>query len=289
MFLRVLRPVIFYSRRCSPARQNYDTYNRELLAIVETLKQWRHDLEGANYKVLIRCDHKNLEYFQTSIILSRRQARWSEILSAYDFVIEHLEGSKNPADTLSGQPDYEIGYESPVARLLATVLVEPYDELMPTIIAAQASDPMDVNVSAKLVDRPMINCTDTTKEESQWKVVAGVSTYEGRIYVPATDSLRGQVISLFHDNPESGHFGALKTTELVSKDFYWPAMDSHVHKYVSGCEVCHRIKAPQHARHGINMPLDTPSRPCEGVTMDFLTDLPESTASRYTGILVIVD
>jgi hypothetical protein len=135
----------------------------------------------------------------------------------------------------------------------------------------------------------MIDGTDTAKEESQWKVVAGVLTYEGRIYVPAIDSLQGKVISLFHDIPESGHFGALKTTELVSRDFYWPVMDTRVRKYVSGCEVCHRIKAPRHARHGINMPLEIPSRPWEGVTMDFVTDLPESTASGYTGILVIVD
>jgi hypothetical protein len=36
----VLRPVNFYSRMCSSAKQNYDTYVRELLAIVETLKHW---------------------------------------------------------------------------------------------------------------------------------------------------------------------------------------------------------------------------------------------------------
>jgi len=214
-----LRPVNSYSRKCSSAEQNYGTYDRELLAIVETLKQWRHYLEGANHKVLIQCDHKNLEYFQTSKVLSRRQARWSEVLWAYDFVIEHLEGSKNPADGPSRRPDYEIGYERPVARLLATLSVEPYDDLMPAIIAAQASDRLAADVSAKLVDRPMIEGTDTAREESQWKVGAGVLTYEGSIYVPAVDSLRGKVICLFHDGPESGQFGALKTTELVSRDF----------------------------------------------------------------------
>jgi len=52
------------------------------------------------------------------------------------------------------------------------------------------------------------------------------------------DSLRQKVISLFHDNPESSHFGALKTAERESRVFYLPAMDSHVCKYVSGCEVC---------------------------------------------------
>jgi hypothetical protein len=73
------------------------------------MKQWRHHLEGARYKILIQCDHKNLEYFQTSKVLSRRQARWAEILSAYDFKIEHLEGTKNPADGPSRRPDYEQG------------------------------------------------------------------------------------------------------------------------------------------------------------------------------------
>jgi hypothetical protein len=37
------------------------------------------------------------------------------------------------------------------------------------------------------------------------------------------------------------------------------------------------------------MPLETPSRPCEGVKMDFVTDMPESTASGYTGNLVMLD
>jgi len=117
----VLRPVNFYSRKCSPAEENYDTYDRELLAILEALNQRWHSFEGANYKVSIWCDHKNLEYFQTSKVLSRTQARWLEILSAYDFVIEPLEASKNTADGPFRQPDYKIGYERPVARLLATV------------------------------------------------------------------------------------------------------------------------------------------------------------------------
>jgi len=177
----VLRQVNFYSQKCSSAEQNYDTYDRELLAIVETLNQWRHYLEGANDKVIIRCDHKKLEYFQTSKVLSRRPARWSETLSAYDFVIEHMEGSMNVADGPSRRPDYKIGYARLVARQLATVSVEPYDDLMPAIIEGQASDPLAVDVSANLVDRLVIDAKDTAQEESQSKVVAGVLTDEGRL------------------------------------------------------------------------------------------------------------
>jgi hypothetical protein len=192
---------------------------------VETQKQWRHYLEVANSIGLLRCHHQNLEYFQPSTVISRRNARWYETLSAYDLVIEHLDGSKNPADGPSRQPDYDIAYERPVAQRLATVSVEPYDDLMPAIITALSCDCLAIDASAKVLHLPMIEATDTTKEESQWRVIAGVLTYEGRIYIPVTDSLCGKVICLFHDNPESGHFGALKTTQLVSRDFYWPVMD----------------------------------------------------------------
>jgi len=207
---------------------------------------------------------------------------------AYNLVIEHLEGRKNQADGPSREPDYEIVYESPVAQLLATVSVEPHDDLMPASIAAKASNLLVADVSVKLVEQPMIEGTDSAKEKNQWRVVAGVLPYEGRMYVPAVHSPHGKVISLINDNPLSGHFRPLKTEKLACRDFYWPVMDSGVRKYVSSSEVCHRSKAPRHARHEINIPFEGPSRPWEGVTMDLVTDLPELPAWGYTGIVVIV-
>jgi len=68
-----LRPVNFYCRKCSPAGLNYDTYDRELLVSVDMMKHSRHYLDGADHKIMIQCDHKNLEYFQTPKVLSRRQ------------------------------------------------------------------------------------------------------------------------------------------------------------------------------------------------------------------------
>ena len=178
-----------------------------------------------------------------------------------------------------------------MATLAATV--EPYDDLLPVIKTAQASDSLAADVNRRIVGTPMVGLPDLPRQaedsSKEWKVTAGALTYEGRIYVPADDTLRSQVISLFHDNWESGHFGALETAELLFRDFYWAAMDARVRKYVAGCVLCHRIKAPGHARHGQNILLQLRSRPWEGVKMDFVTDLPESTASKYTGILVIVD
>ena len=57
--------------------------------------------------------------------------------------------------------------------------------------------------------------------------------------MPADDALPSKVISVFHDNPKSGDFGALRTAELVSRDCLWPAMNATVRKNIAGCEVCH--------------------------------------------------
>jgi hypothetical protein len=82
---------------------------------VETLNQRRHYLEGTNFKILLQCNHNNLEYFQTSEVLYRKDAWWSEILLAYDFAVENLEGSKHPADSPCTRPNYRISFGMPVA------------------------------------------------------------------------------------------------------------------------------------------------------------------------------
>jgi Reverse transcriptase (RNA-dependent DNA polymerase). len=76
-----IHPVAFHSRSFSPPELNYDTHDKELLAIFEAFRIWRHYLEGSGTPIDVVTDHKNLEYFSTTKILTRRQVRWSEYLS----------------------------------------------------------------------------------------------------------------------------------------------------------------------------------------------------------------
>ena len=58
---------------------------------------------------MVYTDHRNLEYFNTTKILNRRQARWAEILSDFDFVITYRPWNKNgKADALSRRTDPEL-------------------------------------------------------------------------------------------------------------------------------------------------------------------------------------
>ena len=67
-------PVAFYSKKFSPAELNYDIHDKEMVVIVDCFQEWRHMLCGSTNRVVVYTDHRNLEYFQTTKILNRRQA-----------------------------------------------------------------------------------------------------------------------------------------------------------------------------------------------------------------------
>jgi RNase H-like domain found in reverse transcriptase len=54
------------------AETNYDIHDKELLAIVTALQEWRVYLEGSKYSVKILTDHKNLTWFTIIKVLNRR-------------------------------------------------------------------------------------------------------------------------------------------------------------------------------------------------------------------------
>ena len=85
-------PIAFHSRTFSTPELNYNVHDKELLAIFEAFKIWRHYLEGSASPIDIVMDHKNLEYFSTTKVLTRRQARWSEYLSQFNLVIRFRPG-----------------------------------------------------------------------------------------------------------------------------------------------------------------------------------------------------
>ena len=82
--------------------QNYKIHDKEMLAVVWSLEEWRHFLEGAKHKVKIWMDYKDLESFMTVKKLNHRQAHWSLYLSRFDFVMHHRPGkSMGKSDALS--------------------------------------------------------------------------------------------------------------------------------------------------------------------------------------------
>ena len=69
------RPVAFISKSLSDTKRNYKIHDKEMLAIVRCLEEWRHFLEGTVVKFEICMDHKNLEYFMKAQKLNRSEER----------------------------------------------------------------------------------------------------------------------------------------------------------------------------------------------------------------------
>jgi len=88
-------PPSYYNKRFLPAELNYDVHDKEMVVIVNCFQEWRHFLMGAPEKIVVFTDHKNLEYFNTTKLLNRRQAHWAEILSQFNFKIIYRLGEKN--------------------------------------------------------------------------------------------------------------------------------------------------------------------------------------------------
>jgi len=107
---RKWHPVVFYSKSLSSVERNYEIHDKEMLAIIHALEEWRHFLEGATHPVEIWTDHKNLEYFMTAKKLNCRQACWSLHLARFDFLLHHRPGrTMGKPDALSRRANHRNG------------------------------------------------------------------------------------------------------------------------------------------------------------------------------------
>ncbi|KAF8703620.1 K02A2.6-like, partial [Rhizoctonia solani] len=84
-----LHPVAFMLASSSPAELNYDTHDKELLAIICAFEDWRIFLEGTEQPITVLTDHKNLEYWKSARTFNRCLARWHLMLVSYNFVIAY--------------------------------------------------------------------------------------------------------------------------------------------------------------------------------------------------------
>ena len=275
-----LHPVAFHSRTLSGAELNYDTHDKELLAIYEAFKTWRHYLEGSRTPVDVVTDHKNLEYFATTKLLTRRQARWSEYLSQFNMVIRFRPGKLGAKpDALTrrwdvypkeGGSDYSavnphnfrpvFTQEQLRTSLQATILQEPvlrasflFDEqkLRSDIRKAQASETPDPELQAAI--------STVSSNNSRWtRDSEGFLRLNDRIYVPDSEDLRIQVLRAFHDHPTAGHWGQNKTQALILRDYAWPGLRIFVRDDCRSCTTCARSKPLRHLPYGTLKQLPIP-------------------------------
>lgn len=287
-----LHPVAFFSQKLHGPELNYGIHDKELMAIIQCFKEWRHYLVGANHKIKVYTDHKNLTSFLTTKDLNKRQIRWYETLTDYDFEIIYRKGSENGrADALSRREDLKTEEQVDNAPLLRTTkdgnLVLGTREI-------------SVTWQAKPDETWMQRIASHTKKDSyldNWETKAHLSKegeaflYDERQYVP--NVLQKELVKEIHEHPLHGHQGVGKTINRLRRSYDFPESRKTVQEVIDKCDICNKAKSARHAPYGELQPIPPPERAWQTVTMDFIVKLPKSkepmTGVAYDSILVIVD
>ena len=64
-------PIAYWSEALTAAERNYEIHDREMLAIMKALEDWRQYLLGAKHRVEVWTDHLNLTFFRSPQKLNR--------------------------------------------------------------------------------------------------------------------------------------------------------------------------------------------------------------------------
>lgn len=283
-------PCAYLSSSMTEAERNYDVHDRELLAIMKTFGAWRHYLAGSPHKIDVWSDHRNLEYFRTARKLNRRQARWSAELQDYDFQITHKAGTTQVrSDALSRRKDHDNGSHDNEDKVLLpdAVFVRRTTETQDIRERIRQSTEYDPELAESLSILRSGNNT-LRKDLVDWEERDGFLYYRKRLYVPNDPSLRREVAKLHHDLPTAGHRGQFATIVSVQREFWWPGLSRFVRNYVKGCTICQATKNQTHRPPVPMIPIPASTTlPFHTVTMDFITDLPES--DGFNAIAVFCD
>ena len=222
-------------------------------AIINSFKQWEHWLIGSLlHPVLVYTDHKNLEYFTTTKVLNRRQARWADYLSLFDFKIIYRPGRENgKADALSRRADPGLeGGSEPIQFLKPGQYVGSSEECVLLYAGSLSIE------EAALFDREQLTALQVLKLNKsfiKWVIKVGqrdadwshikvtfkkgdsscsddytledsMVYFRRRIWIPGSDGssksgrdngLRLLVAESAHDSKVAGHFGKHKTLDII--------------------------------------------------------------------------
>ena len=252
------KPIAFYSRKLNRAQRKYTIMERELLSIVETLREYKNILLG--YDVHVWTDHQNLTFQD---LKSDRVLRWRLLLEEFGVTFHYVKGKHNiVADALSRLAiDDDDDVAGAISRLETSnddnddgdfVMLPDADSMAECFGLDEIEEdtfPLDMKLLAKAqlndktlrakVRKHLDDFTERKVEETP------VLLYQGRIYVPP--SLRKRIINWYHEF--LCHPGETRTEQSIRTCYIWPNIATDVKNIVKYCREC-QLNKKQRRKYG---------------------------------------
>lgn len=249
------RPVAYHSRLFTKAERNYSTTERELLAVLDSIRHFRGYLDGMKFAVIT--DHMALKWLLTLDNPSGRLARWATIISQYTFDIVHRKGIYNVVpDALSrievAPVSYSLGHSQTGDRWYKKMFLGARNspQMFPNYVIQQG-----VLYRRMPLDNPLSG--------DPWRIV-----------LPSEKTR--EAIWESHNSFPSIHPGVMKTYMKLKGVYYWQNMYRDVTETLRECQVCKAHKIASGQPRGQMLYPRRVIAPNQSVSIDLIGPLPEA-------------
>ena len=295
--------ICYASRTLTKPEKNYCVTRKELLAVVNFVKSFRHYLLGQTFTV--RTDHRALIWLWSFKEPDGQVARWQSTLAEYEMEIVHRNGKQHGnADALSRKPEAlteEANMTSGV-NVVSNNTNWSFAFSKENIKQEQQQDEAlkDI-IKWKKLHLPKPEVKDRQSAEfkrhlGQWDNLVLIDDIlyrkpgdggPGKDQLLVPTSMKRDILESLHSDPGGGHLGVAKLCGKVQNRYYWCGWRDDVERFCKGCTICASRKNPG---KGMKAPLmsNEVGSPMEKIALDILGPLPTSNhGNRY--ILVISD
>jgi hypothetical protein len=262
------RPISFFSKAIGPKAAALSTYDKEALAIIESLKKWKHYFAATS--LIIRTDQQSLKIIQEQKLTEGVQHKLLIKLLGYNYTVEYKKGKENTvADALS-----RVKYH--LSALFSSAVLPAW---IAEVVASYDTDERCKKLLTELA-------IDAAAHE-HYTLNRGILRYKGKVVIGDNMELKKKLLSAFHTSEMGGHSGERATFHRLQLVFFWPGMRQQVMDFIKNCLVC-QINKPEHTKYpGKLQPLPIPVFAWTHISMDFVEGLP--TSENKDMILVVVD
>jgi len=262
------KPLSFFSRKLSERESRYSTFDRELLAVFDSIKKWKYFVSGSTLTVFT--DHKPL----VGAILnpkdrhSERQERQISFILEHLSDIQHISGKNNVvADTLSRSIN-TISTHNTITDNSINIT-----DTSNTTVNANNNNTNFVDLIE--ISKEQLNCNEDISNYKKFplgdqSLLCEVSRPHPRPFIPTV--LRTRIFHSFHS---LSHPGWKATCRLIGSRYFWPSLKTDIKNLCSTCGPCQSSKVCRHVKKPFG-DLPCPTKRFSNVHLDIVGPLETS-------------
>ena len=247
------KPIAYASRTLSKPERAYAQIEREGLALVFGVRRFHQYLYGRPFTLVT--DHRPLcKIFGSKQGIPPMAAawmqRWALILSAYQYIIEHINGTANNcADCMSRLP---LSEQAPDSAEKIHVVVQMDDmPITATQIAKESKRDKELSIVLKSIQHghwpsdTAVALSPFRKRYTELSVLDGCILWGSRIVIPS--AFHQSLLQELHTT----HLGMSRMKSLARSYVWWPGLDAQIEEVCRACIECcaanrNPPKAPAH-------------------------------------------